>query len=91
MNLLSIGMKFSGHHFAKDVILTNIRCYLRYKLIYRDIEKIIAERGINVDHSGLNRWAVRYAPLLAPEARNHKRGFDVPWRFDEIYINVCGQ
>ena len=61
-------MKFSGRHFPKDVILTTIRWYLRYKLSYRDIEELIAERGIDVDHSTINRWTHRYAPLLVAEA-----------------------
>ena len=58
-------MNFSSRHFPKDIILTAIRWYLRYKLSYRDIEELMAERGINVDHSTLNRWVVKYAPLLA--------------------------
>ncbi len=84
-------MEFSGRHFPKDVILTTIRWYLRYKLSYRDIEELIAERGIDVDHSTLNRWVIRYAPLLVAEARYHKRTVGVSWRFDETYIKVRGQ
>ena len=76
-------MKISGRHFPKDVILTTIRWYLRYKLSYRDIEELIAERGIHVDHSAVNRWVVKYAPLLAAQAQHHKRSVGVSWRFDE--------
>ena len=83
-------MKFSGRHFPKDVILTTIRWYLRYKLSYRDIEELIAEGGIDVDHSTLNRWVVRYAPLLVTAARNHKRSVGFSWCFDEPYIKVRG-
>ena len=57
-------MKFSGRHFPKDVILTAVRWYLRYNLSYRDVEELIAERGIVVDHSTINRWVVKYAALL---------------------------
>ena len=84
-------MEFTGRHFPKDVILTTIRWYLRYKLSYRDIEELIAERGIDVDHSTLNRWVVRYAPLLVTAAQDHKRSVGVSWRFDETYIKVRGQ
>ena len=49
-------MNFSGRHFPEDVILTCVRWYLRYKLSYRDIEELIGERGVSVDHSTLNRW-----------------------------------
>ena len=83
-------MKFSGRHFPKDVILTTIRWYLRDKLSYRDIEELIAERGIDVDHSTLNRWVVRYAPFLVLEGRNHKRSDRVSWRLDETNIKVRG-
>ena len=84
-------MKFSGRHFPKDVILTTIRWYLRYKLSYRDIEELIAERGVDVDHSTVNRWVVKYAALLAAQAQHYKRRVGVSWRFDETYIKVRGQ
>ena len=84
-------MKFSGRQFPKDVILTTIRWYLRYKLSYRDIEELIAERGIEVDHSTVNRWVVNYAPLLAAQAQHYKRDVGVSWRFDETYIKVRGR
>ena len=81
--MLFFGMKFSGRHFPKDIILTTIRWYLRYKLSYRDIEELIAERGIDVDHSPINRWVVKYAPLWVTTAHNDKRRVGVRWRFDE--------
>ena len=84
-------MQFSGRHFSKDIILTTIRWYFRYKLSYRDIEELISERGINVDHSTLNRWVIKYAPLLATAAQHYKRSAGVSWRFDETYIKVRGQ
>ena len=84
-------MKFSRRHFPTDVILTTIRWYLRYKLSYRDIEELIAERGIEVDHSTINRWVVNYAPLLAAQAQHYKRNVGVRWRFDETYIKVRGR
>jgi len=84
-------MKFSGRQFPKDVILTTIRWYLRYKLSYRDIEELIAERGIEVDHSTVNRWVVNYAPLLAAQAQHYKRSVGISWRFDETYIKVRGR
>lgn len=89
--MVACGMKFSGRHFPKDVILTAIRWYLRYKLSYRDIEELIAERGIDVDHSTLNRWVIKYAPPLVTAAQNHKQSVGVSWRFDETYIKVRGQ
>ena len=84
-------MNTSGRHFPKDVILTTIRWYLRYNLSYRDIEELIAERGIDLDHSTLNRWVIRYTPGLVANAQKHKRRIGVSWRFDETYIKVRGQ
>ena len=83
-------MKFSGRHFPKDVILTTLRWYLRYKLSYRDVEELIGERGLKVDHSTVNRWVIKYAPLLAAVARRHKRAVGLSWRLDETYIKVAG-
>jgi putative transposase len=71
--------------------MTTIQWYLRYKLSYRDIEELIAERGIEVDHSTVNRWVVNYAPLLAAEAQHYKRNVGVSCRFDETYIKIHGQ
>ena len=84
-------MNTSGRHFPKDVILTTIRWYLRYNLSYRDIEELIAERGIALDHSTLNRWVIRYTPGLVENAKKYKRRVGVSWRFDETYIKVRGQ
>ena len=84
-------MNTSGRHFPKDVILTTIRWYLRYNLSYRDIEELIAERGIDLDHSTLNRWVIRYTPGLVTNTQKHKRRVGVSWRFDETYIKVRGQ
>ena len=84
-------MKFSGRHFPKDVILTTIWWYLRHKLSYRDIEELIVEHGIEVDHSTINRWIVNYAPLLATQAQHYRRKVGISWRFDETYIKVRGQ
>ena len=84
-------MKFSGRHFPKDVILTAVRWYLRYNLSYRDVEELIAERGIVVDHSTINRWVVKYAPLLVEPAKNHEPKVGISWRLDETYIKVRGQ
>jgi transposase-like protein len=66
-------INFSGRHFPSDIILQLVRYYLSYKLSYREIEEIYAERGINVDHSTLNHWVIKYAPLLEHRARKNKK------------------
>ena len=69
----------------------SIRWYVAYALSYRDIEELMLERGSTVDHSTVNRWVVRYSPLLEDEFRNnHKRSVGTSWRMDETYIKVKG-
>ena len=82
---------FSGRHFPSDIILLSVRYYLAYKLSYREIEEILAERYIQVDHSTLNRWVIQYAPLLEQRARQMKKPVMRSWRMDETYIKVKGQ
>ena len=84
-------MDFRGCHFPPDVILTAMRWYLRYKLSYRDIEELLAERGVSVDHATINRWVVRFSPALAKAARSRKNPVGSSWRLDETYIKVRGK
>ena len=55
---------FKGVHYPKNVILDAVFFYVRYAVSYRDLEEIMAERGVTVDHATLNRWAVCYSPQL---------------------------
>ncbi|WP_425305548.1 hypothetical protein [Brucella intermedia] len=60
-----MAIDFKGFHFPKSVILYAVFFYVRYSVSYRDLQEIMAERGVNVDHATLNRWVVRYAPQIA--------------------------
>src|SRR5438046_8527421 len=60
---------FAGFRFPPDVIVLAVRWYLRFGLSYRDVEELLAERGIEVDHVTVYRWVLRFAPLLADAAR----------------------
>lgn len=84
-------IKFTGRHFPSSIILHAVRYYVSYKLSYREIEEIHAERGIDVDHSTINRWVIKYAPLLEHRARRRTMPVAASWRMDETYINVKGQ
>ncbi|MBV8993244.1 MAG: IS6 family transposase, partial [Pseudonocardiales bacterium] len=55
---------FSGRHFPKGVILWAVRWYCRYGVSYRDLEEMLTERGVAVDHTTIYRWVQRYAPEL---------------------------
>jgi putative transposase len=76
--------------FPIDIILVCIRWYAAYPLSYRHIEEMMEERGVFVDHSSINRWAVRFLPLLEKAFRKHKRPVGASWRMDETYIKVKG-
>lgn len=82
---------FKGAHFPKSVILHAVFFYLRYPVSYRDLQEILAERGITVDHTTLNRWVVRYSPQIAAQAQMRKRPTSRSWRVDETYLKVRGK
>tara|TARA_R100000750_G_scaffold41664_1_gene27098 strand:+ start:678 stop:902 length:225 start_codon:yes stop_codon:yes gene_type:complete len=63
---------FKGAHFPKEVILVAVLFYVSYTVSYRDLEEIMAERGVVVDHATLNRWGAKYSPLIAINARRRK-------------------
>ena len=79
-----------GMRFPIDIILVCIRWYAAYPLSYRHLEEMMQERGVFVDHSSINRWAIRFLPLLEKVFRQHKRPVGVSWRMDETYIKVKG-
>ena len=82
---------FKGAHYPREVILYAVFFYVRYGVSYRDLEEIMAERGVLVDHATLNRWVVRYSPLIAAKAKKRKQSVARSWRMDETYIKVKGQ
>ncbi|AQS36882.1 transposase [Shewanella psychrophila] len=84
-------LNFSGRHYPSDIIMQALRYYLAYKLSYREIEEIFAERNIHFDHSTLNRWVIKYAPQLEAIFRKKKRRVSGSWRMDETYIKVKGR
>lgn len=74
-----MAISFKGTQYQKSVILFAVFFYLRYPVSYRDLEKIMAKRGVKVDHATLNRWVVKYAPLLAGRAQVCKRVAGKRW------------
>lgn len=84
-------ISFKGSHYPKDVILYAVFFYLRYAVSYRDLEEILAERGVDADHATLNGWVVKYAPLIAAEVQKRKSAAGRSWRMDETYIKVKGR
>lgn len=81
---------FKWRHFLPEIILLNVRWYCRYALSYRDLEELMQERAVEVDHSTLNRWVLKYAPELDKRIRRHLKPTNDSWRVDETYIKVRG-
>jgi transposase-like protein len=83
-------MIFKGRHFDRSVILLCVRWYLAYGLSLRNLEEMMAERGISVDHASIHRWTVHYASLLLAQFNRRKRPATGRWHVDETYITVSG-
>ena len=81
---------FKGSHFEREVILLGVRWYVAYPISYRQLEEMMEERGVGVDHSTLNRWVLKYVPLLDRQFRARKRPVGSSWRMDETYVKVKG-
>ncbi len=86
-----MAISFKGRYFPKEIILTAVRWKLAYPLSYRNIEELMEERGVSVDHSTVQKWVVRYAPQLEQEFRKSKRKLADSWKMDETYIKVNGK
>jgi transposase-like protein len=80
----------AGFRFPTEVIVVGVRWYLRYDLSYRDIEELLVERGIEVDHVTVFRWVQRFTPLLADAARFARHAPGDRWYVDETYVKVNG-
>lgn len=82
---------FAGFRFPPEVILLAVRWYLRFGLSYRDLEELLAERGIEVDHVTLYRWVQRFTPQLVDAARPRRHVPGDRWFVDGTYVKVAGR
>lgn len=94
--LVRIGLKptpplFKYRHYQAEIILLCVRWYLRYVLSYRDLEGMMVERGLSVDHTTIYRWVQHYAPILEKRCRAKLKPTNGSWRVDETYIKVKGR
>jgi transposase-like protein len=82
---------FAGFRFPPEVISLAVRWYLRYRLSYRDVEELLAERGITVDHVTVYRWVQRFTPEFIEAARPCRHSPGERWFADETYLKVAGK
>jgi transposase-like protein len=81
---------FAGFWYSSDVIVLAVRWYLRFGLSYRDVEELVAERAIEVDHVTISRWVLRFTPLLVEAPRPCRHRVGARWQVDETYVKVAG-
>jgi putative transposase len=86
-----MAIDFKGAHFPPEIILMGVRWSVAYPLSTRHVEALMEERGVEVDHSTINRWVITYSPHLEEASHRRKRAVGVSWRTDETYIKVQGQ
>jgi putative transposase len=84
-------INFKGSRFEKEIILTNVYWYLRYSLSYRDLEEMAKDRGLELDHSSIQRWVVKFTPQIEENFRKKKNPVGSSWRMDETYAKVKGK
>ena len=82
---------FKGSQFEKEIVLWGVRWYVAYPISYRQLEEMMGERGVAVDHSTLNRWVIKYAPELEQQFRRRRRPVGRSWRLDETYVKIKGK
>jgi IS6 family transposase len=80
-----------GYRFPREVIAVAVRWYLRYGLSYRDVEELLAERGIDVDHVTIYRWVQTFTPEFIDAARPNRHAAGDRWFVDETYVKVSGR
>ena len=89
--LSSMEELFAGRHFDREVIISYIRWYLRYKLSLRDLVEMMAERGLHLAHTTILRWVRPYTPEFVKRWNRFGRCTRLSWRVDETYLKVRGE
>jgi transposase, IS6 family len=82
---------FKWRHFQAEIILLCVRWYLRYPLNYRDLEEMVLERGLHIDHTTIYRWVQHYAPELEKRCRPHLKATNDSWHYETMNILRKGQ
>tara|TARA_B110000211_G_scaffold66735_1_gene77073 strand:- start:3540 stop:3956 length:417 start_codon:yes stop_codon:yes gene_type:complete len=82
---------FQHHCYPKAVILQAIYFKLRFTLSYRGVEKLISMRGVQADHSNVQRWVFKFSPEIEKNMHKRKQQVNSSWRMDETYIKVAGK
>jgi len=82
---------FKGSHFEKEILMWGVRWYIAYPISYRQLEEMMGERGVSVDHSTLNRWVIKYVPEVEKQYRRRQCAVGRSWQLDETYVKIKGK
>ena len=82
---------FEGRHFDREIIVLCVRWYLRFKLSFRDLVEMMAERNLSMAHTTIMRWVHHYAPEFERRWNRFARPAGSPWRVDKTYVKIRGQ
>jgi transposase, IS6 family len=91
INSRSVSSAPAGYRFPREVIAVAVRWYLRYGLPYRDVEELLCERGIEVDHATIYRWVQTFTSEFFEAARPSRHAAGDRWFVDESYVKVAGR
>jgi putative transposase len=84
-------LSYRGYRFPPAVIHQAIWLYLRFTLSYRDVEELLAERGLDVSYETVRRWVQKFGPVIARELRRSRPAPDSRWHLDEMVVRIAGK
>ena len=84
-------ISYAGHRFPPDVIQRAVWLYLRFALSYRDVEDLLAERGLDVSYETVRRWVIKFGVLYARELRRRRPRPAGRWHLDEVFVSIGGR
>ena len=82
---------YSGHRFPPSIIQHAIWLYLRFTFSYRDVEELLAERGLDLSYETVRRWVLKFGPLLARGLRQRRPRPGDRWHLDEMVVRIAGR
>jgi transposase, IS6 family len=82
---------FKWKHYQAGIIMTCVRWYLKYSLSYRNLEEMMNERGLTIDHTTIMRWVHQYSPEINKRIKKYLRPTNDSWRVDETYVKIRGK
>ena len=84
-------ISFARHQFPPAIIRHAVWLYVRFTLSYRDVEDLLAERGLDVSYETVRRWVLKFGPLFARELRHRRPRPTAHWHFDEMAVMIAGR